>query len=272
MLENFASFLLWPAIISLPLVLTHNDLYKEVFPAAWYDETPRDFWNVPKGQYPSPCGLTLGILAVIVGQIFVLVFFYLFKHGKLGSTFPVQKVGSPAYNIWEGMATHLSQPEGFVMLGGYLISTWMFGLMPATYYSFSGGINWLQVLMQLLIVDALQCVMHKLEHVLDPRLYKASHKPHHRFTNPKLFDAFNGSPADTFLMILVPLLCTAHLVHTNVWSYMTFGSLYANWLCLIHSEFVLPWDDLFRRLGFGTAADHHVHHKLFIYNFGHLFM
>jgi hypothetical protein len=71
MLENFASFLLWPAIISLPLVLTHNDLYKEVFPAAWYDETPRDFWNVPKGHYPSPCGLTLGILAVIVGQIFV---------------------------------------------------------------------------------------------------------------------------------------------------------------------------------------------------------
>lgn len=25
-------------------------------------------------------------------------------------------------------------------------------------------------------------------------------------------------------------------------------------------------------VGFGTAADHHVHHKLFKYNFGHLFM
>ena len=50
--------------------------------------------------------------------------------------------------------------------------------------------------------------MHVLEHKLDPRLYKASHKPHHRFTNPRLFDAFNGSPADTFLMILVPLLVT----------------------------------------------------------------
>ena len=33
--------------------------------------------------------------------------------------------------------------------------------------------------------------------------YRKSHKPHHRFTNPKLFDAFNGSPADTFCMILV---------------------------------------------------------------------
>jgi hypothetical protein len=27
-----------------------------------------------------------------------------------------------------------------------------------------------------------------------------------------------------------------------------------------------------RPLGIGTAADHHVHHKLFKYNFGHIFM
>lgn len=46
----------------------------------------------------------------------------------------------------------------------------------------------------------------------------------------------------------------------------------ANWLTLIHSEYPHPWDPLFRKLGFGTAADHHVHHKLFKYNYGHLFM
>lgn len=271
-METLAAILLWPAIISLPLVLTSQDYYKQVFPAAWYDVAPKDFWNVDRGVYPSPCGLTLGIVAVIIGQIFVLLFFYLFKQGKLGSTQPVQKCGSPPYNVWEAMATHLSQPEGFVMLGGYLISTWMFGLMPETYYSFSGGINWIHVVAQLLCVDALQWGMHNLEHNLDKRLYRVSHKPHHRFTNPKMFDAFNGSPADTFLMILLPLLVTAHVVRTNVWSYMTFGSLYANWLCLIHSEYVLPWDSVFRAVGMGTAADHHVHHKLFIYNFGHLFM
>mmetsp|Transcript_22601 Transcript_22601/g.39024 ORF Transcript_22601/g.39024 Transcript_22601/m.39024 type:complete len:96 (+) Transcript_22601:2-289(+) len=73
-------------------------------------------------------------------------------------------------------------------------------------------------------------------------------------------------------MILIPLFLTARLVNANVWSYMTFGSLYANWLCLIHSEFVMPWDGIFRSLGMGTPADHHVHHKLFKYNFGHLFM
>lgn len=82
-----------------------------------------------------------------------------------------------------------------------------------------------------------------------------------------------GSAADTFLMILVPLFTTANLVRgANVWSYMAFGSLYANWLTLIHSEYAHPWDGAFRMLGLGTAADHHIHHALFVKNYGHLFM
>merc|ERR1712146_735383 len=81
----------------------------------------------------------------------------------------------------------------------------------------------------------------------------------------------NGSETDTILMILVPLFVTAQLVHCNVWSYMAFGSLYANWLVLIHSEYAHPWDPIFQAIGFGTAEDHHIHHKMFNYNFGHLF-
>ena len=49
-----------------------------------------------------------------------------------------------------------------------------------------------------------------------------------------------GSVTDTALMILVPLYSTAHLVHCNVWEYMSFGSLYAAWLTLIHSECKSP--------------------------------
>jgi alternative squalene epoxidase len=202
------------------------------------------------------------------------VFFSCWKLGRIGGSTlkPIQQVGAPTYNLLQEIKGHLSQPEGFVMLGGYLILTWMFGIMPSSYYAFSGGINWFHVAAQLLIVDALQWGFHNLEHNIDPRFYRMSHKPHHRFTNPKMFDAFNGSPTDTFVMILIPLAITARCVPANVWSYMTFGSLYANWLCLIHSEYVLPWDGMFRKLGMGTAADHHVHHKLFVYNFGHLFM
>ncbi|CAM9213948.1 unnamed protein product [Ectocarpus fasciculatus] len=265
--------LVWPAIIIVPLVLTHNDLYKTVFPAELYDTAPRDFWYNSEGVWPSPVGLSLGLLTVIVGQAFMLMYFINWKAGKFGGELhPIQKEGAPKYVVWEGLKVHLAQPEGFVLLGGYLILTWMFGLMPASYYSFTGGINWWHVALQLLIQDGVQALMHMLEHGVDKRIYRVTHKPHHRFVNPKLFDAFNGSTADTVCMILIPLMITARLVNANVWSYMAFGSLYANWLTLIHSEYVHPWDGVFRKLGFGTAADHHVHHKLFNYNFGHLFM
>lgn len=264
------SLIFWPLIIIVPLVLTVNDNYKKVFPSEWYDADAMDYYA--KNQTPSPLGLSLGLLAVVVGQIFVLVYFVNWKQGRFGELHPIQKEGAPVYNIWEAMKVHLAQPEGFVMLGGYLILTWMLGYMPSSYYSFSGGINVWHVFLQLFIQDAIQATMHWIEHKVSPLFYQYSHKPHHRFLNPKLFDAFNGSVLDTLCMILLPLVITARIVPANVWSYMTFGSLYANWLTLIHSEYCQPWDRLFRKLGFGTAADHHVHHKLFIYNYGHLFM
>lgn len=91
---------------------------------------------------------------------------------------------------------------------------------------------------QLVINDFLQTIMHLAEHKVSPAIYKvctlyrtdvyisacisavdkhalhtqSSHKPHHRFLNPKLFDAFNGSVADTVCMILIPLSVTAQLV------------------------------------------------------------
>jgi sterol desaturase/sphingolipid hydroxylase (fatty acid hydroxylase superfamily) len=169
--------------------------------------------------------------------------------------------------------THLAQPEGFVLLGLYLSFTWLFNLMPYSYYSFHGTIQIKETFLCLVIQDGIQYTMHRLEHIVSPAFYQKSHKPHHKFTNPRMFDAFNGSLTDTFCMILIPLFTTANIVRTcNVWSYMAFGSMYANWLTMIHSEYVLPWEGIFRRLGFGTAGDHHVHHKFFKYNYGHLFM
>jgi sterol desaturase/sphingolipid hydroxylase (fatty acid hydroxylase superfamily) len=176
------------------------------------------------------------------------------------------------YDYAEGAATHLSQPEGFVLIGGYLSLTWLLRLMPHAYYGFEGGINWAKVMGCLMLQDCLQYGMHRLEHKAHPKIYKESHEPHHRFTNPRLFDAFNGSLPDTLIMIVGPLYATANLIHCNVWTYMAFGSVYANWLCLIHSETHHFWDPLFDLLKFGTAADHHVHHKLFTSNYGHLFM
>ena len=60
-----AAWLVWPAIVALPLYLTFGDAYLSVFPAEWL----REF---EEGVTPSPLGLSLGILAVIVGQFFTL--------------------------------------------------------------------------------------------------------------------------------------------------------------------------------------------------------
>ena len=266
--------LVWPLMFTLPLLLSTSWSpfhYSRVFPETWYSYDPA------VDSSPKPLGLTLGILAVAVGQFWVCVFFYLFKYGHLSpdgrEPRSIQTKGARHYTFIEGLRTHLAQPEGFVLLVLYLSSTWMLNLMPQSYYSFEGGIQWKETFMCLVIQDGIQYLMHFLEHVISPAFYQLSHKPHHRFTNPRMFDAFNGSLPDTICMITIPLICTAHLVRTcNVWTYMAFGSSYACWLTLIHSEYVFPWDYVFRRLGLGTPADHHVHHKIFKYNYGHLFM
>ena len=256
-----STLILWPLILSVPLLLQHT--YRDVFREDWYDYS----------RGPKPLGLCLGLLAVAVGQVFVLCYQYLRWTGSkyTGKLVPVQPNEYRVYDYKEAAQEHLSQPEGFALIGGYLTVTWMLHLMPASYYSFEGGVEWGKVAACLLLQDLLQYGMHRAEHKVSKAFYRASHEPHHDFTNPRLFDAFNGSFADTLFMIVLPLFTTKSIVHCNVWSYMAFGTLYANWLCLIHSETHHPWDWLFQAVGLGTAADHHVHHKLFTYNYGHLF-
>ena len=274
--------LVWPCILMVPLTMTSSwpsgggggsgsssggALHERLFDVAWWRHGA--VWD----GFPSPLGLGLGLLTVAVGMAFTIGYHALHLSGAFGAPQPVEKGGAREYAFWAGVRSHLSQPEGFVMLGGYLVGTWMLGLMPSSYYAHdAGGINWWHVAAQLLLQDGIQAGMHLAEHKVSKAFYRSSHKPHHRFHNPTLFESFDGSPADTFCMILVPLFGTAWLVRANVWSYMAFGSLYANWLTLIHSEHHHRWDALFERLGLGTAADHHVHHRLFNYNYGHLFM
>lgn len=269
----FLGMFVWPLIVLLPLVLSSSwspISYEDVFPKNWYEYDPTGLGR------PKPLGLLLGITSVVIGQSFVILYFYLYKNGVFSFGVEptlIQRRQLPSYKFSDALASHLFQPEGFVLLGVYLSSTWMFHLMPNSYYSFEGSIQWRETFLCLVLQDGFQYTMHRLEHALSPYLYKLSHKPHHRFINPRMFDAFHGSMADTILMILTPLYLTANVMRTcNVWTYMAFGSTYACWLTLIHSEYVLPWDGLFRRLGFGTPADHHVHHSVFKYNYGHLFM
>lgn len=223
------------------------------------------------GRWPSPVGLTMGIFAVLVAQLAVMLYHY--ARLRWFATTRVQVQPRP-YNFFEGMRSHLANPGGVIMMVIYLCASWMCDVMPCSYYSFEGGVRPSRVFAQITCMDFLMFVLHYFEHKgpMGPAFYQVSHKPHHRFVNPRLFDAFDGSVPDTFCMILVPLALTAQLLHVNVWEYMAFGAGWSSWLCLIHSEVHHPWDPLFRLLGLGTAADHHVHHRTFIYNYGHTMM
>ena len=223
------------------------------------------------GKWPSPFGLSLGILAALVAQVLVVCYHY--ARLRWSATRRVQLQPRP-YDFWEGVTSHLGNPGGIVMMVVYLCASWMFDVMPCSYYHFEGDVRLWMVFAQIMCQDLFMFLLHYFEHKgpLGPQFYKVSHKPHHRFVNPRLFDAFDGSVPDTFCMILVPLAVTAQLLPANVWEYMAFGASWSAWLCLIHSEVHNPWDGLFRRLGLGTAADHHVHHRTFIYNYGHTMM
>ena len=275
----YATLLVWPFMLTLPLALTTSTSsslhYTSLFPRHWYSLHPQDDNGTEDVTgHRHPLGLILGISAVIVGHAFLLFVFQLYqRYQVLGPTLSIQSKGAAPYIYSEALTNHLIQPGGFLLLGLYLTITWVYNLLPESYYQFSGGIQYTPLLQCLIVQDLVQYLMHRLEHISHPKLYRISHKPHHKYTNPKLFDAFDGSVPDTAIMILLPLFITAHTVrNVNVWTYMAFGSTYANWLTLIHSEVTFPWERAFRVLGLGTAADHHVHHKFFRWNYGHLFL
>uniref|UniRef100_A0A7S1B6R2 Fatty acid hydroxylase domain-containing protein n=1 Tax=Corethron hystrix TaxID=216773 RepID=A0A7S1B6R2_9STRA len=209
------SLLLWPSLLTVPLLLSGTSEngpthYSKLFPTEWYD--------TPSAYAPKPLGLILGIVAVAVGQVFVILYHFIRIQFGTAQNVSIQRKGARNYDFWEGVRTQLCNPEGFGLLIFYLSGTWMGGIMPAAYYSFEGGIDYWKLTGCLVIQDFVQYVMHRLEHVVSPEVYKRSHEPHHRFTNPRLFDAFNGSPPDTILMILIPLYITAWTIPCNVWT------------------------------------------------------
>lgn len=175
--EWTAALWLWPCIVSWPLIL--NNRYDLLWSRDWYLDDP--------SRRPRPLGLVLGLLAVAWGQVFVVAYQWARWRGSrmFGPLIRVQPNEDRQYAFMEGIVTHLAQPEGFVLLGLYLSLTWMCGWMPRSYYSFEGGIEWTKVGLCLLCQDALQYAMHRLEHGVNKAFYRASHKAHHRFTNPR---------------------------------------------------------------------------------------
>jgi len=238
----------------------------------------------------EPWGLLAGLGAVALGQV-VVILYHVRRRSKY--KLPTIQGKQPPFELSSDLASHLGSPESIFMLATYLSLAW-FGLLPLpfgwnqlppSYFNWSPSCNPLNVMLQLLVVDLGMFLMHLGEHKVSTWFYGISHKPHHKWVNPQLFNAFNGTVSDTFTMILVcsdsvltdyhiqvPLHMTCQVLRfCSLWDYITFGVIYANYLMLIHSEYPHAWDPGLRFLGIGTPADHHVHHAKFLFNFGHIF-
>jgi len=225
-------------------------------------------------NWPSPVGLSMGLGMVLVFQVIVIFYYMICRktHNAFGYPRTIQFVAPMQKTLTEELWGHVSAPESFLMVFGYLTGVWMLGLLPSSYYDRTQPIKWLQVLLQFLVVDFWTYVSHRLEHY-SPTYYQMSHKNHHVFINPKLYNAFNGSPLDTASLILIPLFITAQMCRSvSNWDFIAFGTLYATQFTLIHCEFEHPWEFLLEKVGIGTAADHNVHHAVFTSNYGHFFI
>ena len=226
----------------------------------------------------SPIGLLIGLISVLtVHFTLVLPYYYCLRTGFIRR--PLLQTGTKTYEntFLHDVRKHLLNPEGLMLLGGYLSITWIFGLMPQSYYVvWDSKTSFLDILLQLMINDLYQTIAHMAEHKFRT-VYRYAHELHHRHKSPMLLDAFDGHLMDTILMILVPLYSTSLTLayifqrHISLWSYVIFGTVYANYLCLIHSEYEHPWDILLAKIGVCTPKTHHLHHKLFHRNFGHIF-
>ncbi len=108
-------------------------------------------------------GLFLGYKWVALSNFAVLVWHAIWR--RSGYAKPVNfSRPLPSLDWIAQIKKHLTNPEGYVMLIGYLATVWHFDLLPASYYEEEGGVSWPSVLLQLLIVDFLGFVMHKMEH------------------------------------------------------------------------------------------------------------
>jgi len=225
----------------------------------------------PSWAWPSPYGLFLGLGSVLVGQLVVLVY-YFFRRSVLRSQNFIQLKPPPQTTLASDLYGHVTSPESFMLVFSYLSAVWMLKLLPASYYDLTGGVDPWLVFVQFVVVDGFTYAMHRLEHAW-PALYVRSHKMHHHWINPRLYNAFSACVNDTVTLILIPLFLTHHTVRAvNNVTFAVFGTLYAAQFTLIHCEFPHPWDPLLAVAGVGTAEDHNVHHAMFNYNYGHFFM
>ena len=84
--EALLSALVWPASLTVPLVLHRREVYTRLLPRRLYEE-PVELGGT---QLRPPLGLALGIGAVVVGQVATIAYHYARRARLLGTPTAVQ--------------------------------------------------------------------------------------------------------------------------------------------------------------------------------------
>ena len=165
--------------------------------------------TAPKSEadgYPSSFGLLCGLGSVALAQGLLVIYQRnrrIAEYEKAKSKSIQLKDLSYTNSFFQDAFKHVKRIE-LLLLVPYLSLTWMFNMMPQSYYDVSSAPSALDVIAQLLLVDFFTYSFHVVLHTIS-KLYKASHKAHHKFTNPQLFNAFDATIVDTVFLILFPL-------------------------------------------------------------------
>ena len=90
--EALLSALVWPATLTVPLVLHRREVYTRLLPRRLYEEPV----ELGGAQLRPPLGLALGIGAVVVGQVATIAYHYARRARLLGTPTAVQVRRRPA--------------------------------------------------------------------------------------------------------------------------------------------------------------------------------
>lgn len=145
------------------------------------------------------------------------------------------------------------------------------GLIYKEFYRYGWGYFLISIFSLMLIHDTWFYWVHRLMHL--PKLYKWTHRVHHKSTNPTPFSSFSMDWTELLIEFgifpLLPFLIPLHPLTISVFAFMAFAfniighlgfELFPAWL--IESSFG-KW--------INSSTKHNIHHEKFNYNYGYYF-
>ena len=160
--------------------------------------------------------------------------------------------------------------SGFPLTFAIFYIFWNMSLFPSSMYTTSFEFSVSDVVMMLLLIDALQTCCHYSAHTyLRHTFVGKSHMIHHTNRTPKPHDAFYTGFIDAITQLILPLYIVLIIVQPSRWSAILFGSVYSWWLLFIHSDPKKDyyWLEVFHLV---TPRNHHQHHQNPSINFSNI--